>query len=101
MKIKAGDNVVVIAGKHKGKTGKVLRVNPKTERIVVEDVNMVTRHMRKTPQRPGQKVQFEAPIHVSNVMLVDPKSKKRTRVGYQKDSKGVKQRITKNSKTTL
>ncbi len=101
MKIKAGDNVVVIAGKHKGKTGKVLRVNSKSERVVVEDVNKVSRHVRKTTNRAGQIVQFEAPIHASNVMLIDPKTKKRSRIGYTIDSKGTKQRIAKNSNSTL
>ena len=101
MKIKAGDNVVVIAGKHKGATGKILKTLPKKERVVIEGLNKVTRHVKKTKERSGQKVEFEAPMHVSNVMLVDPKSKKRSRVGYQKDSKGVKTRISKNSKTSI
>ncbi len=101
MKIRTGDNVVVIAGKNKGKTGKVMRVLAKTEKVVIEGVNMVKRHVRKNRERAGQIIEFEAPIHVSNVMLVDPKSKKRTRVGYDKDSKGKKVRVAKQSKSTL
>jgi len=101
MKIKTGDTVVVIAGKHKNKTGKVMRVLPKTDRIVVESVNTVTRHVKKTKERAGQKVTFEAPFQASNVMLVDPKTKKPTRIGYQVDSKGKKTRIAKKSKTVL
>lgn len=101
MKIKVGDTVVIIAGKHKNATGKVTKVLPKEERVVVEGVNMVKRHVKKTPQRPGQIVEFEAPLHVSNVMLVDPKSKKRSRIGYQKDKAGKKSRVAKNSNSTL
>lgn len=101
MKFKAGDNVVVIAGSNRNKTGEVLRVLPKTNRVVVKGLNMVKRHVRKNQNRPGQIVEFEAPIHASNIMLIDPKTKKRTRIGYQKDEKGKKQRIAKKSKSTL
>lgn len=101
MKIRTGDTVVVVAGKHKNKTGKVTKTLPKVDRVVVEGVNTVTRHVRKSKDRAGQKVTFEAPIHSSNVMLVDPKSKKRSRVGYKVDAKGKKTRISKNSQTTL
>lgn len=96
MKVYTGDTIVVITGKDKGKTGKILRVLREPARVVVEGVNMRTRHVRKTPQRPGQIVRYEASIHVSNVMLVDPTSKKRTRIGYQlKDGK--KLRVSKRS----
>lgn len=101
MKIKKGDNVVVIAGKNKGKTGTVMRTLKKTERVVVEGVNKVTRHVRKTKDRPGQKIEFEAPFHVSNVMLIDPKTKKRTRVKVTKNEKGKKERISKKSNTVI
>lgn len=101
MKIKKGDTVVAIAGKNKGQTGKVVRTMPKADRVVVEGLNKVTRHMRKTKDRPGQKIQFEAPMHASNVMLVDPKTKKRTRIAHSKDEKGKKQRTSKKSNTVI
>ena len=90
MKLRTGDNIVVIAGKNKGKTGKILRVLKKRDRVVVEGVNKVKRHLPKRNNQPGQIVEFEAPLHISNVMLVDPKTKKRTRLGYSKDTKGKK-----------
>lgn len=96
MKIRAGDNVVVITGKDKGKTGSVLRVLATTHRVVVAGINMRTKHVRATPQRPGQRLQYEASIHMSNIMLIDPKTKKRTRVGFAV-SKGKKDRIAKRS----
>ena len=97
MKIKQGDTVIVIAGKNKGKTGKVMRVLEKSEQVKVEGVNMRTRHIRKTPSSPGRKVEFEGPIHASNVMLLDPKSGKPTRVGYRMLENGKKQRVAKRS----
>ncbi|MBI3336604.1 50S ribosomal protein L24 [Candidatus Peregrinibacteria bacterium] len=100
MKVYTGDTIVVITGKDKGKTGKILRVLPERERVVIEGVNMRTRHVRKTPQRPGQIVRYEASIHVSNVMLLDPTSKKRTRIGFEMKN-GKKTRIAKKSGTIL
>ncbi|PIR48414.1 50S ribosomal protein L24 [Candidatus Peregrinibacteria bacterium CG10_big_fil_rev_8_21_14_0_10_55_24] len=97
MKIRAGDLVVIISGKDKGKTGTVLRVLARTNRVVVGDVNMRTKHIRALPNRPGQIVRYEASIHASNVMLVDPQSKKRTRLGMRKDEKGRMQRVAKRS----
>ncbi|MBI4127172.1 50S ribosomal protein L24 [Candidatus Peregrinibacteria bacterium] len=87
MKIKTGDTVVVIAGKNRNKTGRVMKIDLKNLRVVVEGVNKVTRHHKKTKQGAGRKVEFEAPIHVSNVMVLDPKTKKPTRVGYKMDGK--------------
>jgi large subunit ribosomal protein L24 len=82
MKIKKNDMVKVIAGNSKGRTGKVLRVFPDKERIIVESVNIIKRHRRPSQTNPqGGITQQEAPIHVSNVMLLDPKSNKPTRVG--------------------
>jgi large subunit ribosomal protein L24 len=95
--IRTGDTVVVITGKDKGKTGTVLRVLPAKGRVVVSDVNMRTRHIPKTPNRAGQIVRYEAGLAVSNIMLIDPKTKKRTRVGFQKDEKGGFRRVAKNS----
>jgi len=101
MKVKNNDNVVVVAGKDKGKQGKVMRKLSKQGRVVVEKVNIVTKHIKKTTQRPGEKVQFEAPIDVSNVMVVCPNCKKPTRVGYKKLENGKKQRICKKCSETL
>ncbi len=82
MKIRKNDNVMVIAGNARGKTGKVLKVYPGTERVIVEGVNIIKRHSRPSQRNPqGGIVQREAPIHVSNVMLLDPKSNEVTRAG--------------------
>lgn len=94
--LKRGDEVIVIAGKEKGKKGKITRVDTKNNRVIVEGVNLVKRHQRPTMMSEGGIVTKEAGIHVSNVQLVDPKSGKATRVGYQvKDGKKV--RIAKKS----
>ncbi len=82
MKIKTGDNVRVIAGKDKGKEGRVLQVFPKLERIVVENVNMLTKNLKSRGTQPGQTIKFPSPLHVSNVRLVSVKSGKTGRVGF-------------------
>ena len=97
MKLHTGDHVVIISGKDKGKTGSILRVLASNGRIVVGGINMRTRHMKATPQRAGQKIQYEASIDISNVMLVDPKTKKRTRIGITTNEKGQKRRVAKAS----
>jgi len=82
LKIKKNDNVIVIAGNKKGKTGKVLKVFPKKQRVIVEGVNIVKRHTRPSQKNPqGGIIKKEAPIHISDVMLIDPKMNERTRVG--------------------
>lgn len=101
MKIRNGDTVVVITGKDKGKTGQVLRVLPSTGRVVVAGINMRTKHVKKTPQNAGQRLQYEASLNASNVMLVDPKTKKRSRVGYEVDKNGKKKRVAKKSGETV
>ncbi len=84
MKIRKNDNVIVIAGNARGKTGKVLKVFPDKDRIIVEGVNIIKRHTRPSQRNPqGGIVQKEAPIHVSNVMLLDPKTNQPTRVGMK------------------
>ncbi len=84
MKIRKNDNVMVIAGNARGKTGKVLKVFPDKDRIIVEGVNIIKRHTRPSQRNPqGGIVQKEAPIHVSNVMLLDPKINQPTRVGMK------------------
>ena len=97
-KIKKDDNVKVIAGKDVGKTGKVLSVNREKGKVLVEGVNIVKKHQKATAQETGGIVEMAAPIHASNVMIVDPKTKKRTRVGHTTDEKtGKKIRIAKKS----
>lgn len=101
MKIKLNDQVAVIAGKDKGKQGKILKVDAKHDKVVVEKVNMRTKHIKKTQQKPGEKIHFEAPMNVSNVMLVCPRCKKLVRVGYKKLAKGKKERICKKCQETV
>lgn len=100
MRIKKGDTVKVIAGKDKGKTGTVLRTIPKTERVVVEGVNIAKKHTRPSQTGTGGIEEFPAAIHVSNVQLVDPKSGEATRVGYRFED-GKKVRFAKKSNETL
>ena len=104
MKIRKDDEVIVIAGKDKGKTGKVLRVDRKAERVFVEGLNMIKRHQRPNPANPNAQVgviEREAPIHVSNVAIVDPKDNKPTRVGTRRDENGRRMRVTKRSGSEL
>jgi large subunit ribosomal protein L24 len=97
MKIKTKDKVIVLAGKDKGKTGEIISVMPKDNRVKVSGVNMIARHTKPSQANPqGGIVRREAPIHASNVALIDPKTKKATRVGY-KFMKGVKTRIARRS----
>ena len=101
MKLKAKDTVKVIAGKDKGKTGKVMRIFRNQNKIVVEKVNILTKHIKKTAQKPGEKITFEAPFDASNVMVICPHCKKTTRVGYKKLKSGKKERTCKKCKETL
>ena len=98
MKIKKGDAVKVISGKDKGKTGTVLTVEPKKNRVFVEGLNMTTRHRRaRSLQQTSEGVTHqEGPIHISNVMLLDPKSNEPTRVGITREG-GQRKRIAKRS----
>lgn len=100
MKIHTDDQIIVIAGKDKGKKAKVVRAIPADNKVIVEGVNIVTRHMKKQGATPGQKVSFEKPIDVSNVMLLDPKTGAPTRVGYKLEN-GKKLRVAKKSGTVL
>jgi len=92
MKIKTGDNVRVRAGKDKGKEGKVLQTFPKLNRIVVEGINTAVRHLRRARGTKGQKISFPSPIHVSNVLLISPKSGAAGRVGRKRIEKDGKSR---------
>lgn len=101
-KIKKGDIVAVIAGADKGKTGEVLRVDPKQDRVLVQGVNRVYRHMRPSRQHPqGGRIQKEMPIHISNVLPVDPETSQATRVGFKVNDDGSKERIAKKSGKSL
>jgi large subunit ribosomal protein L24 len=103
-KIRHDDSVIVISGKDKGKTGKVIRVEPAAGRVYVEGLNMVKRHQRPVPGRPNLQVgviEKEGPIHVSNVAIVDPKDHKPTRVGYKTNEQGKRVRVTRRSGAEL
>ena len=101
MKVKKGDNVIVLSGKDKGKSGKVLQVMPKVERVVVEKVNIRKRHVRPKKQgEKGQIIEIEAPMHISNVMVVCSKCSKPTRVEH-KLHEGGKNRVCKKCKAVL
>ena len=96
MKLKTGDKVVVVAGSNKGKEGKITKILD--SKVIVEGVNIIKKHLKpKNNNGTGEIVEVEAPIHASNVMLVDPKTKKPTKVRVEKDSKGKKIRISKKS----
>ncbi|MDX2437072.1 MAG: 50S ribosomal protein L24 [Acidobacteriota bacterium] len=97
MKIKKGDTVEVVAGKDSGKKGRVLVVDRDRERLVIEGVNMIKRHTRPNPQKnvKGGIVEREAPIHVSNVMVVSPDSGQRSKIGYRILDDGRKVRVAK------
>jgi large subunit ribosomal protein L24 len=106
-KIRRDDEVIVISGKDRGKTGTVLRVDPKKQRVYVEGLNLVKRHQRPQQVRGAQRaeqvggvVEKEGPIHISNVMLIDPKDKKRTRVGVSREG-GLRTRVTRRSGSSL
>jgi large subunit ribosomal protein L24 len=104
MKIRTGDNVIVTAGKDRGKTGTVKDVDPKKERVYVEGLNMVKRHQRPVAGRPNLQIgviEKEGPIHVSNVAIVDPKTHKPTRVGVTRNESGQRVRVTRASGTEL
>ena len=101
MNFKTGDKVVVIAGKDKGKEGKIINVLRKENRVVVEGVNIRKKHLKPNGQKEGSIVDREAPIHASNVMLIDPKTNKPTRIGHTVDKKGKKIRIARKSNESL
>jgi large subunit ribosomal protein L24 len=97
LKIKKGDEVVVLSGRDRGKKGEVLRVLPKESRVVVQGVNVVKRHSRPKPGDTGGIVEKEAALHVSNVALADPKDGRPTRVGYKLLADGRKVRVARRS----
>ena len=107
MKIRKDENVVVISGKHKDKTGKVIRAEPARNRVWVEGVNMIKRHTRPTSVKDTKKanatgiVEKEGPIHVSNVMILDPQDNKPTRIGIERTAEGKRRRVAKRTGNPL
>lgn len=101
MNFKKGDKVVVIAGKSKGKEGTILSVLRDENKVVVEGCNMVKKHLKPQGEGSGSIVEVEAPIHASNVMMLDPKTKKPTRVGHTTNKDGKKVRFAIKSKQNL
>lgn len=102
MNLKVGDKVVVIAGSDKGKEGKIIKTLKAENKVVVEGVHIVKKHQKPNGQETGGILEIEAPIHASNVMIIDPKTKKRTRIGHTTDTKSNKKiRITKKSNEKL
>jgi large subunit ribosomal protein L24 len=101
VKIKKGDTVQIISGKDRGATGKVIAAYPTEQRVLVEGVNRIRKHTKVTTGIRGAKsggiVTQEAPIHVSNVMVVDPETNRPTRVGYRRDNEGRKVRVSKRT----
>ena len=96
-KIRKGDRVIITTGRDKGKKGEVLRVYPKESRALVSGVNMIKRHQRQTPRQQGGIVNKEAPVDISNIAHIDPKSGGATRVGFKVLGDGRKVRFAKKS----
>ena len=101
MHFKTGDKVVVISGKDKGKEGKIIKVLRNENRVVVEGVNIVKKHIKGNGQQAGSIIEVEAAIHASIVMIVDPKTNKPTRIGHSINKDGKKIRVTKKSNSSL
>ncbi len=101
MNFKTGDKVVVITGKDKGKEGRITKILRDDKKVIVENVNMIKRHQKSDGQNPGSIMEMEAPIHASNVMLLDPKTKKRTRIGHTFDKNNKKIRVSKKSNENI
>lgn len=99
-KIKRDDTVMVVAGKHKGQTGRVLRVQPRDERVVVENVNLVKRQVKPTANRPGGTIEKEASLHISNVALWNAEEGRRVKVGWRSDD-GRKVRYDKSTGASI
>ena len=102
MNLKVGDKVIVIAGKDKGKEGKIIKTLKDANKVIVEGINIVTKHVKPSAQNEtGGIIKIEAPIHASNVMILDPKTKSRTRIAHEIDENGKKHRISVKSKERL
>lgn len=101
MKLKVGDKVVVISGADKGKEGKIIKTLRNENKVIVEGVHVVKKHQKPTGNNTGGILEIEAPINASNVMIIDPKTKKGTRIGHTTDKNGKKVRISAKSKEVL
>lgn len=101
MKLKVNDQVMVIAGKDKGKSGRITKIDHKKNRVTVEKVNLRTKHIKKRQGQAGEKITYEAPLSASNVMVLDPKSGKPTRIKLKKLASGKKERISTRSEVSL
>nr|MBP3258443.1 50S ribosomal protein L24 [Bacilli bacterium] len=101
MNLKTGDKVVVITGKDKGKQGKIIKTLRAENKVIVEGINMIKKHVKPNGQNAGSIIDMEAPINASNVMIIDPKTNKGTRVGHSTDKKGKKIRIARKSNENL
>ena len=101
LKIKKGDQVIVITGKDKGKSGEVLRIMREENRALVRGVNVVKRHTKPSASNQGGIVDKETPIHISNIALIDGKTNKPTRVGYKVEKDGSKSRVARKSGTVI
>ena len=102
-RLRKNDLVVVLSGKDRGKQGKVLRIDPRKRRVIVERINLIKKHVRPNPGKniAGGISEKEAPIHISNVMLVDPDQNKGTRIGRRRDAQGDFERFAKKSGAAL
>jgi large subunit ribosomal protein L24 len=96
-KIRKGDRVVVLSGRDKGRTGEVIEMRPAEDRALVRGINMVKRHQKQTAQQEGGIISKEAPVHLSNLAIADPKDGKPTRVGFKIMADGRKLRVAKRS----
>src|SRR5262249_14465836 len=101
MKLKKGDKVIVIAGKHKGQTSSIVRVLTKRDMVLLDGINLVKKHRRAGQPGKGQIVDKPMPLHISNVMLADPKSGKPTRIKIMRDKEGTRERVAVKSGNTL
>lgn len=101
MKLKLNDKVVVVSGKDKGKEGKIMKILRNSNKITVEKLNIRTKHVKKKADKPGEKIQYEAPFNASNVMLVCPGCTKKTRIGYKVAEGAKKERICKKCNEIL
>jgi len=100
-KLKKGDMVEIICGKNRGDRGKILEVYPKKSRVLVEGLNMVQKHVKAGGNDEAGIVEKEAALHISNVMMVDPDSDKKVRIGFVKDENGKKKRVSKGTGNKL
>ena len=101
MNFKVGDKVVVISGRCKGKEGTISKILRDTNKVIISGVNIVKKTSKGNGNTPGSIIDVEAPIHASNVMIIDPKTKKRTRIGHTTDKNGKKIRIARKSSESI